>query len=67
MFIDGKNYRLTKHGRKRYRQRIGPAHDSEILENCVKGIAVSSAIWKRDKNGDYRLVTVLPDFNVESE
>lgn len=63
MTINDKNYRLTKHGRKRYIERVGTTNvDSEIIQDCVNGKTIKQAVWKpalRNGNG-LRLVTVLP-------
>jgi hypothetical protein len=54
--IDGVNYRLTKHGRRRYLERAGPAADSEILTRCVGD---PRAVWSPDPSDGFRLVTYL--------
>jgi hypothetical protein len=54
--INGVNYRLTKHGRRRYLDRAGPAADSEILRRCVDD---PRAVWAPDPLDGFRLVTYL--------
>jgi hypothetical protein len=66
MTIDGRNYRLTKHGRLRFLERVGPAclDDNEIIRRAR---VHPRAIWKPERWPDgtlkeaLRLVTVLPD------
>ena len=64
MTIDGRDYRLSKHGRKRYLERVGPMclSDTELIRRARVHL---TAIWKPEKTwgpdlGD-RLVTVLPE------
>lgn len=61
MYSNGTNYRLTKHGRKMYLERVGQATDSEMLTNAISGLSGYRFIWKSEKPGsrDKRLVTVL--------
>jgi hypothetical protein len=64
MWNNGKNYRLTKHGRRRYIERIGPAKDPDIILDCIQH---PRAIWRPDRADGFRLVTILPkeDSNVD--
>lgn len=64
-FFDGE-YRLTKHGRKRFVERIGKEYsDSQILSLCHEGLPGTNykPVWKPDKNltkgKHYRLVTII--------
>lgn len=61
MWINGINYRLTKHGRKRYLERVNPnATDAEILRHCVEGVNGYRVVWEPEKGGDgFRLVTIV--------
>lgn len=59
MTINGTNYRLTKHGRARYLERVGFAEDSEIIRNTARGIPGYQPIWKPCRKEGYRLVTIL--------
>ena len=66
MTIDGRNYRLSKHGRKRFLERVGPMclGQNEIIRRARVHLR---AIWKPEQwpdgtlRDDLRLVTVLPD------
>jgi len=60
MFLREQNFRLTKHGRQQYLQRVGKATDTEIIVNSVEGIHGFRAIWKPDSSG-LRLVTILEE------
>lgn len=57
MTIDGVNYRLTKHGRRRYIESVGQAHDNDIIRACVND---PHAVWRRDRSEGLRLVTYRP-------
>ena len=61
MTINGHNYNLTKHGRRRYLERVNSdASDAEILRHCVTYV---KAVWKPDRKYPEhvkRLITVLP-------
>ena len=63
---DGNEYRLTKHGRARYLQRVNAdATDTEILLHAIKGDPNFTFVWGEDwtHKGDSRfkrLVTVQP-------
>lgn len=64
MTIGGVNYRLTKHGRKRFIQRLGMMKDADIIRTAVHGVDGFRFVWKRpDKRKSckegLRLVTVL--------
>ena len=55
-------YWLTKHGRKRFLERVGKASDTEILSTAINGKDGYQFIWAPDKRyPDFgrRLVTVL--------
>lgn len=58
MYIEGQNYRLTKHGRKRFLERSGfpNATDNEVIRLCVGN---PRALWKPDESEGFRLVTFL--------
>lgn len=56
MTIGGVNYRLTRHGRRRYLERVGEAPDREILARCVGD---PRAVWAPDAVDGFRLVTYL--------
>ena len=59
MWVNGRNYRLSKHGRKRFLKRIGPTclTDKEII---LRAIDMPEAKWKPEQNmtRDLRLVIV---------
>ncbi len=58
MTVNGINYRLTKHGRKRFLERSGKTiPDTEIIRHCVTD---TRAVWRPDWQEGYRLVTYLP-------
>ena len=61
MWVNDRNYRLSKHGRKRFLERIGPTclTDKEII---LRAIDMPEAKWKPEQNmtSDLRLVTVYP-------
>jgi hypothetical protein len=61
--ILGKNFRLTKHGRQRFLERVGPARDWEILKRSYEGVPGFISIWKRDRweQGAFRLVSIIPE------
>jgi hypothetical protein len=73
MYLAGTNYRLTKHGRARYLERVGQATDSGMIVHAVKGDPRFRFVWKPDVQflrgscypqganvtTGYRLVTVL--------
>lgn len=64
MQIDGHNYRLTKHGRKRFLARVCPGeepNDGKILRMAVEGVPGFKFVWVPDARieGDFRLITVL--------
>lgn len=65
MYLHGMNYRLTKHGRKRFTERISnTTSDREIIETAVEGLNGYQFVWAPDKNEPNtgrRLVTVLID------
>lgn len=64
MYVQGFNYWLTKHGRKRFIERLGKRPDSEILATAIKGNPGYRFVWAPDKNcptTGRRLVTVLLD------
>lgn len=58
MTIDRENYRLTKHGRQRFIERVGLLPDNDIIKEAAKGIESFRFIWRPDGTG-LRLVTVL--------
>jgi len=62
MTINGMNYRLTKHGRKRFLERVGAFFsDAQMIQIAVAGTPGCQFVWKpeaRGRNG-LRLVTVL--------
>lgn len=60
MYVNGRNYRLTKHGRKRYIKRIGQETDKNILKNAIHGLQGYEFIWQNDRKHkkDFRLITV---------
>ena len=59
MTIEGINYRLTKHGRQRFLERIGKVSDSEMLVTAVAGLNNFKFIWKPGISDGFRLVTVI--------
>jgi hypothetical protein len=61
---DDFNYHLTKHGRQRFRERVGPCHDGEILRNAISGVPGYTMVWAKDRSNSMamRLVTVLHGF-----
>jgi hypothetical protein len=61
MFIDGQNYQLTNHGRKRYLERVGEATNAEMIKIAVQGLPGYRFVWKRPPKGGtgLRLVTVM--------
>ena len=60
MTINGTNYRLTKHGRKRFLQRVEAATDTQIIRTAVAGRLGYCFIWRPAIYGDvFRLITVL--------
>lgn len=73
MYVSGANYRLTKHGRKRYLERVGQTTDRKMILHAIKGDSRFRFVWKQAVkfclghyypkgahvvNG-YKLVTVL--------
>lgn len=44
--VDGVTYKLTRHGRMRYNERVGPSTDDEILRKCVGN---PQAVWLGSK------------------
>ena len=61
MIINGKHYRLTKHGRQRYRERVAPVTDDRIIiATAHAGLPDYKFIWLPDaKHADtWRLITV---------
>jgi len=60
---NGYNYWLTKHGRRRFLERVeSTASDTEILQTAINGKEGYKFIWAPDKRyPDFgrRLVTVL--------
>ncbi len=64
MWVNETNYRLTKHGRQRYIERVdSKATDREMIQDCVTGKSNFTPVWKPDEFGGFRLVTVLPTNN----
>ena len=64
MWVNGTNYRLTKHGRKRYIERVDKrATDREMILDCVVGGSDFTPVWKPDDFDGFRLVTVLSPNN----
>lgn len=62
MNINGKRYLLTRHGRRRFQQRINfAASDREIIETAVAGLKHFTFVWGEDhkKENTMRLITVL--------
>lgn len=61
MHINGTNYHLTKHGRKRFRQRVAPlADDRMIIRMALEESPLYRFVWRRSiRNGRMYLVTVL--------
>ncbi len=58
----GTSHRLTKHGRRRYLDRINPgASDREILQVAQAGLPGWVFVWGPDRREGFRLVTVLKD------
>lgn len=61
MTINGQNYNLTKHGRRRFLERVdGSATDAEIL---TRSVDLPEAVWKPDRRlgtAIMRLITVRP-------
>lgn len=61
MIIDGKHYRLTKHGRQRYRQRVAPITDDRlIIATAHAGLPGYVFKWLPDTKhpNTWRLITV---------
>jgi len=56
MTVDGINYRLTKHGYKRAKERLGITDQVAIILACLNN---SKAVWKKDRQEGMRLITVL--------
>lgn len=46
MTVNGVNYRLTKHGRRRYIERVGQADDNDVIRACVND---PNAVWRSDR------------------
>lgn len=71
MYANGFNFWLTKHGRKRFLQRVKKnATDVEILSTAIKGLEGYAFVWAPDKNYPAfgrRLVTVLINSNKEEQ
>lgn len=72
-FYDGE-FRLTKHGRRRFIERIGKGFtDTQILLLCHAGLPRTDykPVWKPDKNllqgKHYRLVTIIPRGTPETD
>ena len=63
MKANGFQYWLTKHGRRRFLQRVeSDASDTEILQTAIEGKEGYKFIWAPDKrypDHGRRLVTVL--------
>lgn len=62
MYINNFNWYLTKHGRKRYIERIGLDNDSSMISTAVNGKVGFLFRWVPDKKYPTtarRLVTVL--------
>jgi hypothetical protein len=58
MTISSINYRLTRHGRKRYLERVNPnATDTTIILHCAYGVNGFRTVWKPSKDG-LRLITI---------
>jgi hypothetical protein len=60
--IGGVSFYLTKHGLKRYRQRVGKYKtEAEILQHCTEGLGEFEPIWEShwSKKG-FALVSVVP-------
>lgn len=65
MWINGDNYRLTKHGRKRFLERVGQVTDAQMLRVAVHGMKGYRFVWRPDRSGvGYRLVTVIKENRV---
>lgn len=71
MFLNGQNYWLTNHGRKRYLERVGEAaSDAEMIRTAVQGLPGYRFVWrppnKQTRGQGLRLVTVMevPMFRV---
>lgn len=68
MYKNGYNHWLTKHGRRRFLQRVGNASDTEILNTAIEGKEGYKFIWAPDKrypDHGRRLVTVLINHSTE--
>ena len=50
MWINGFNYMFTKHGRKRFIERVGPKKDNEMIATAVKGHPDYVFLWEPDWN-----------------
>ena len=64
MWINGINYYLTRHGRRRFVERLGEMADSDMIATAVYGVPGFQFIWKPDWNNPKwakRLVTVKKD------
>ena len=66
MLIEGRNWRLTKHGRQRFLERVGVMTDSQIIMSAQSGVVfkvITGFKYKwcpdRARRRDKRLVTVL--------
>lgn len=61
MIINGKNYRLTKHGRARFRERVAIINDDRlILSTAANGLPHYEFVFTPDRNDPtvQRLTTV---------
>ena len=68
MTIDGVNYRLTKHGRQQFLDRVGQMSDADMIHAAVRGRTGFKFVWVSDESAGegLRLVTVLRGGNLRA-